>query len=502
LAVGDAEAAGETEADTEAAAVALGETEAADVELGETEADTVAVAVELGETEAAVVELGETEADTVDDAVALEAVGERDVDGVALDELVAAAATEAEGVALDELVELVPLACSARAAPPHSSRRRPPLPLELVRVAEAVVEIVGVAELVDELDSVGEGVLERVDELEIDGVSDAVLVVLSVGVAESDGELVRVGVDEGEFVPLTLMEGEGVAVAVTVAELELELLTLGEGVWVDARVCDGVGEFDAVATQLIVGVPVLLKLAVLVVEMVADALAEDATLLGVDEFDCAGDGVPDAVTDGVDELLGELVGESVANRLLVGEGVPLGVAVMLVVAVIEREAVTLRVGELEEEEETVGLGVAVAPVLLEGDGVAEGVVEAVALGVVETVDVGEGVAGTTVRLVAVSADVVARTPHVKPVPALTDCQPAGVTTYVRASVTVPEALVDTCREVKEKAGGSGTLTGAAAMPPAASPPKLAAAPQQASAPPLSAMPHTCAPASAAPEAPS
>jgi hypothetical protein len=47
------------------------------------------------------------------------------------------------------VVELVPLACSARAAPPHSSRRRPPLPLELVRVAEAVVEIVGVAELVD-----------------------------------------------------------------------------------------------------------------------------------------------------------------------------------------------------------------------------------------------------------------------------------------------------------------------------------------------------------------
>ena len=48
--------------------------------------------------------------------------------------------------------------------------------------------------------------------------------------------------------PLTLMEGEGVAVAV--AELELELLALGEGVGVDDRVCDGVDEFDAVATQL------------------------------------------------------------------------------------------------------------------------------------------------------------------------------------------------------------------------------------------------------------
>jgi hypothetical protein len=46
----------------------------------------------------------------------------------------------------------------------------------------------------------GVGVLERVDELEIDGVSDAVLVVLSVGVGENDGELVRLGVDEGESV--------------------------------------------------------------------------------------------------------------------------------------------------------------------------------------------------------------------------------------------------------------------------------------------------------------
>lgn len=150
--------------------------------------------------------------------------------------------------------------------------------------------------------------------------------------------------------------------AVAVAEFELELLALGEGVGVDDRVCDGVDEFDAVAiqlrerrsgrgggegqhqqsraacdalrfaalfapraadsarvsrggghsTHLIVGV--LLKLAVLVVDMVADAPAEDV-VIGVDELDCAGDGVPEAVADGVDELLGELVGESVAKRL-------------------------------------------------------------------------------------------------------------------------------------------------------------------------------------------
>ena len=63
----------------------------------------------------------------------------------------------------------------------------------------------------------------------------------------------------------------------------------------------------------------LLKLAVLVVDMVADAPAEDV-VIGVDELDCAGDGVPEAVADGVDELLGELVGESVANRLQAREG--------------------------------------------------------------------------------------------------------------------------------------------------------------------------------------
>jgi hypothetical protein len=40
------------------------------------------------------------------------------------------------------------------------------------------------------------------------------------------------------------MEGVGVAVA------ELELLMLGEGVGVDDRVCVGVDEGDAVASQL------------------------------------------------------------------------------------------------------------------------------------------------------------------------------------------------------------------------------------------------------------
>ena len=52
--------------------------------------------------------------------------------------------------------------------------------------------------LVDELLGVGLGVTERVDELEMDGVSEAVLVVLWEGVAEADATLERLGVDEGE----------------------------------------------------------------------------------------------------------------------------------------------------------------------------------------------------------------------------------------------------------------------------------------------------------------
>ena len=52
--------------------------------------------------------------------------------------------------------------------------------------------------LVDELLGVGLGVTERVDELEMDGVSEAVLVVLREGVAEADATLERLGVDEGE----------------------------------------------------------------------------------------------------------------------------------------------------------------------------------------------------------------------------------------------------------------------------------------------------------------
>jgi hypothetical protein len=65
------------------------------------------------------------------------------------------------------------------------------------------------------------------------------------------------------------------------------------------------------------------------------------------------------------------------------------------------------------------------------------------------VGVREGVTSTMERLEEMSCGAPsAMTPHVKPVPALTDCQACGVTWYVRASVTVPVALFETCTDVK------------------------------------------------------
>jgi len=65
---------------------------------------------------------------------------------------------------------------------------------------------------------------------------------------------------------------------------------------------------------------------------------------------------------------------------------------------------------------------------------------------------------------------------------------------------VPVAFTLTCTLWKGKAAGAATVCGATTTAPGA--PKEAAAPQQASAPVASTTPHTCAPASAAPAAPS
>ena len=142
-----------------------------------------------------------------------------------------------------------------------------------------------------------------------------------------------------------------------------------------------------------------------------------------------------------------------AFQLMVGVTEGVGDEVLEAVGDTEREGVSETVGVTEPVTESVGVtedvGVREAPSELVAVGEGVGEFEGVTEGVRETEAVGEGVTSTCVMLWPVCCAETLMTPHVKPVPALTDCQADGVTNQLRASVVVPDALTESCTDVKE-----------------------------------------------------